>query len=50
MKGRLDLIRRAAVKLIYVTPERLEVVSEAHGIGGDSRTWRPPAVEFDTGR
>jgi general stress protein 26 len=42
--------READYVLIAVTPERLEVVSEARGIGGDSRTWRPPAVEFDTGR
>ena len=32
--------------LIEVRPLRLEVVSPAHGIAGDSLTWRPPAVEF----
>lgn len=32
--------------LIQVRPIRLEVVSPAHGITGDSLTWRPPAIEF----
>lgn len=32
--------------LIAVTPERLEVVSEALGIAGDSLTWKPPAIEW----
>jgi general stress protein 26 len=30
--------------LIEVQPERMEVVSPAHGITGDSMTWRPPTV------
>jgi general stress protein 26 len=30
--------------LIAVTPETIEVVSEADGVVGDSGTWRPPAV------
>ncbi len=28
--------------LVVVTPERLEIVSPAQGIVGDSLTWRPP--------
>jgi len=32
--------------LIRVQPLRLEVVSPAHGITGDSLSWRPPALEF----
>jgi general stress protein 26 len=32
--------------LVQVRPLRLEVVSPAHGISGDSLTWRPPAIEF----
>lgn len=32
--------------LIKVTPEWLEVISEAHGISGDSVTWQPPAVRL----
>lgn len=35
--------------LIAVTPDRLEVVSEARGIVGDPVTWAPPAVEFGSG-
>jgi general stress protein 26 len=32
--------------LIQVQPRRLEVVSPAHGITGDSLTWRPPTQSF----
>ena len=32
--------------LVAVTPEKLEVVSEKKGIGGDPRTWAPPSVSF----
>jgi len=32
--------------LIAVRPERLEIVSPAHGIAGDSIAWRPPTVRF----
>jgi len=42
--------READYVLIAVTPVRIEVVSEARGISGDARTWRPPAVEFPEAR
>jgi general stress protein 26 len=32
--------------LLKVTPERLEIVSPAHGIMGDAVTWRPPTVRL----
>lgn len=32
--------------LIALRPERLEIVSPAHGIAGDSIAWRPPTVRF----
>lgn len=32
--------------LVRVQPLRLEVVSPAHGIAGDSLTWRPPVLTF----
>ena len=32
--------------LVKVTPERLEIVSPAHGITGDAVTWRPPTVRL----
>ena len=32
--------------LIKVTPEWLEVISEARGISGDPITWQPPVVRF----
>jgi len=32
--------------LLKVKPVRLELVSEAHGITGDPRTWRAAVVEF----
>jgi general stress protein 26 len=32
--------------LIAVRPERLEIVSPAHGVVGDSVAWRPPTVRF----
>jgi general stress protein 26 len=32
--------------LIQVRPLRLEVVSPAHGITGDSLSWRPPTLAF----
>ncbi len=32
--------------LIAVTPERLELVSIAHGIDGDSETWTTPSLTF----
>ena len=34
--------------LIKVTPEWLEVISESRGISGDSITWQPPTVKFQT--
>lgn len=30
--------------VVELVPERLEVVSPAHGITGDSLTWRPPTI------
>jgi general stress protein 26 len=41
--------REAEFLLIQVTPERMEVISYSRGIGGDSETWEPPVVEFETG-
>lgn len=38
--------REAGYLLIEVTPERLEVVSEKHGLVGDPDTWAPSAVEL----
>jgi len=32
--------------LIRVRPSRLEVVSDAHGLRGDTRTWRPVTLEL----
>lgn len=32
--------------LIAVRPERLEIVSPARGVVGDSVSWRPPTVRF----
>lgn len=32
--------------LIEVTPDRLEVLSAAHGVEGDPETWTPPSVRF----
>ncbi len=40
--------RGEAYLLIEVTPTRLEVVSERHGLGGDPVTWAPDAVTFGT--
>ncbi len=34
--------------LVQVRPLRLEIVSPAHGITGDSLTWKPPTVNFRT--
>jgi len=36
--------------LVAVTPEKLEVISEKKGIGGDRRTWAPPSVSFPKAR
>ena len=36
--------RRRDFLLVEVRPTRLEVVSPAHGIVGDSLTWRPPSL------
>ena len=36
--------------LVAVTPEKLEVVSDKKGIGGDPRTWAPPSVSFPKAR
>ena len=33
--------------LIKVSPESIEVLSNAHGIVGDPKTWQPPSVHFD---
>lgn len=38
--------RAADYVLIVVTPQRLEIVSEELGIGGDPVTWAPPTVAF----
>ncbi len=38
--------REEGLLLIRVAPERLELISERHGIVGDPATWRPPAVDF----
>lgn len=32
--------------LIKVVPERLEIISEAHGITGDPVTWQPTTIKF----
>ena len=34
--------------LIKVSPEWMEVISYAHGVVGDSITWEPPRVNFDS--
>ena len=36
--------------LIAVKPERLEVVNVKKGIVGDPITWKPPSVNFRTGK
>jgi general stress protein 26 len=33
--------------LIRVKPSRLEIVSEAHGLRNDPKTWRPLSLEFE---
>ena len=38
--------RGASYLLVEVTPDRLEVVSEARGIKNDPVTWAPQVVEF----
>ena len=38
--------REKGYLLVKVTPERLEIVSPAHGITGDAVTWRPPTVRL----
>lgn len=38
--------READYLLIQVTPDRLEVVDYARGIGGNPETWDPPSVVF----
>lgn len=40
--------REKGYMLIKVVPERIEVVSEAHGIIGDLKTWTPPSSEIST--
>jgi CubicO group peptidase (beta-lactamase class C family) len=42
--------RESDYVLIAVRPQRIELVSESRGIGGDPVTWRPPVVEFPGGR
>lgn len=42
--------RDADFLLVEVVPERIEVVSPAHGITGDPTTWRPPASGPPGGR
>ena len=34
--------------LIKVSPERMEVISDSHGITGDPSTWKPPIVLFES--
>ena len=41
-----DTFRGDDFVLIRVRPSRLEVVSDTHGLPGDSRTWRPVTLEF----
>lgn len=36
--------------LIKVTPKWMEVISEKHGILGDSITWQAPILHFDSGK
>lgn len=33
--------------LIRVEPRRLEIVSEAHGLLNDAKTWRPLSLDFE---
>lgn len=33
--------------LIKVSPESIEVLSNAHGVFGDPKTWQPPSVHFN---
>lgn len=42
--------RERAAALFEVTPVRLEVVSEANRVVGDSVTWAPPVVRFPAPR
>jgi general stress protein 26 len=41
--------REANYLLIKVVPEKMEILSYAHGIVGDPDTWRVPVVEFRSG-
>jgi general stress protein 26 len=34
--------------LIKVSPEWMEVISYSHGLVGDTITWKPPAIIFDS--
>jgi PPOX class probable F420-dependent enzyme len=43
----VDRNRGSDYVLIRVKPTRLEVVSEAHGLINDPKTWRPPAVDLE---
>ena len=36
--------------LIAVTPQKLEIISDAHGIIGNPDNWQPPAVYFSEKR
>ncbi len=40
--------REKTYRVITVRPQRLEVVSEKHGILGDTLTWAVPAVDFES--
>lgn len=40
--------REKGYMLIKVVPEHVEVVSEAHGIIGDPKTWTPPSIDLST--
>ena len=33
--------------LIKVIPQRIEIISESHGIKGDSITWKPAFIDFN---
>jgi general stress protein 26 len=42
-----DENRRPDYILIRLKPSRLEVLSPAHGLGNDARTWLPPSLELE---
>lgn len=40
--------RDSSYLLCAVEPKKLEVVNEKYNITGDSKTWKPPALKFES--